>query len=223
MATTLLQLRTRARQKADMENSEFVSDSELNTYINSGIQELYDLLVATNSDYYLSSTTSTISNGTDTIALPADFLKLKGVDFYTGGRWVELDSFNFNERNMDSVNFSIAGVEVRYMLQGSNLRLIPSSDAGGQYRIWYIPTPTELSLDADSFSGINGWEEYAVVDAAIKCLMKEESSVSTLMEVKAALRKRIQDSAPKRDSARPKTITNVSSPFKYSNYRGVRR
>lgn len=221
--TTLSELRTRARQRSDMENSTFVSDSELNGYLNSSISELYDLLVATNGEYYLSSSTSTISNGTSTITLPTDFLKLKGVDFYTGGRWVEIDSFNFNERNLDTVNFSICGVEVRYMVQGANLRLIPESNAGGQYRIWYTPKPSTLSLDADSFDGINGWEEYVVVDAAIKMLLKEESSVTALMEIKQALKKRIESSATKRDSARPKTITNVGSPFKYSNYRGIRR
>lgn len=223
MATTLAQFRTRTRQRADMENSTFVSDSELNGYINQSITELYDLLVASNSEYFLSSTTSTVASGDSTITLPSDFYKLRGVDFYLGGRWCDLEQFNFNERNLDSTTYSFAGTQVKYRLQGSTLKFIPEDNASGQYRIWYTPIPTALSSDSDSFDGINGWEEYVVVDAAIKCLIKEESSTNELMQIKAQLAKRISDMSAKRDSAKPKTITDTGAPFKYSNYSRLRR
>jgi len=44
--TTLGTLRTTIRQRTDMVNTQFVTDPELNGYINSSIQELYDLLIA---------------------------------------------------------------------------------------------------------------------------------------------------------------------------------
>ena len=222
-ATTLAQFRTRVRQRADMENSNFVSDSELNGYINKSISELYDLLVSSNSEYFLSSTTSTVASGESTITLPSDFYKLRGVDFYLGGRWTDLEQFNFNERNLDSTTYSLIGCHVKYRLQGSTIKLIPEDNVDGQYRVWYTPVPTELSSDSDSFEGINGWEEYVVVDAAIKCLQKEESSTTDLEKAKAQLGKRVADMAAKRDSAKPKTITNVNAPFKYSSYSKLRR
>ena len=41
---TLAEMRTAARQYADQENSQFVSDAELTRIINNSIAELYDLL-----------------------------------------------------------------------------------------------------------------------------------------------------------------------------------
>jgi hypothetical protein len=223
MAATLSQLRTRVRRMADMEDSGFVSDSELNDYINSSYAELYDLLVSSNSEYFLSSATSTVASGSSTITLPSDFYKLRAVDFYLNGRWCDIEQFSMNERNQDSTLYSSMGVEVRYRLQGSTLKLIPSDNAGGQYQIWYTPLPATLSADSDEIEEGNGWSEYVVVDAAIKCLQKEESSTTDLEKAKAQLGKRVADMAAKRDSAKPKQITNINAPFKYSSYSRLRR
>ena len=45
MSITLAELRTQARNRADMESSEFVTDTELTDYINSSIAELHDILI----------------------------------------------------------------------------------------------------------------------------------------------------------------------------------
>ena len=58
---------TRVRQRADMEDNYFVSDIEVQTYINAAIAELHDLLIQTyGQDYYVSSNTFTTTAGTDT-------------------------------------------------------------------------------------------------------------------------------------------------------------
>ena len=223
MAATLSQLRTRVRRMADMEGSNFISDSELNDYINSSYTELYDLLVSSNSEYFLSSTTSTVASGSSTITLPTDFYKLRAVDFYLNGRWYDIEQFSMNERNQDSTLYSSAGVEVRYRLQGSTLKLVPEDNAGGQYQIWYTPLPATLSADSDEIEEGNGWSEYVVVDAAIKCLQKEESSTTELMKIKSDLTKRVADMAAKRDSAKPKKIIDSGNRFSYDSYRRYRR
>jgi len=222
MAATLSQLRTRVRRMADIEGSSFISDSELNDYINSSYAELYDLLVSSNSEYFLSSTTSTVASGSSTIPLPADFYKLRALDFYVGGRWTDLDHFSINERNQDST-LSSTGAAVRYRLQGSTLKLIPSDNAGGQYQIWYTPLPVTLIADSDAIEEGNGWSELVVVDAAIKCLMKEESSTNALEIVKAQLVKRVMDMSVRRDSSKPKKIIDSGIRFRYDSYRRCRR
>ena len=51
---SLPQLRTASRQRADMVYSQFVSEAELNSYINASYFELYDLLVQKyGNDYYM--------------------------------------------------------------------------------------------------------------------------------------------------------------------------
>ena len=79
MATTmtLAQLRTAARQEADMVNSQFVSDSEFNTYINQSCFELYDLLIQKfGDDYYIKNPPYTFTtDGTSYLyALLATFI-----------------------------------------------------------------------------------------------------------------------------------------------------
>ena len=59
-------LRTLSRQRADMENSQFITDTEMLRYINRGYAELYDLLVtaANSEDYFLKDSTVQLVSGT---------------------------------------------------------------------------------------------------------------------------------------------------------------
>jgi hypothetical protein len=207
--TTLSEFRTRVRQRANMEGTQFVTDSEVDGYVNASAAELYDVLVSRFEDYYLQSTTATVASGSDSMPLPADFYKLRGVDVDIGGRYASLRSFNFTDRNeydSDLQIFRRLAIRVRYRLQASGIKLAPSEQAPGSYRLWYIPRLETLVDDADTFDGINGWEEYVVVDAAIKCLQKEESSTTDLERQKAALLKRIEAMAANRDAGEPERL-----------------
>lgn len=229
MATTLTlaQLRTLARQESDMENSTFISDSEFNAYINQSYYELYDLMVQKYGDDYFSNTVSFTTDGTsETYALPngtnysaaSAFYKLIGVDLALSSTaqnsWVTIRRFNMSERNRYSVpNFqSFYGVtNLRYRLNGANLFFTPIPQAGQTVRLWYIPRLTILAADGDTCDGISGWNEYIIVDAAMKALGKEESDVSVLMARKAALIQRIEAAAENRDAANPMTVADNSS------------
>lgn len=64
--------------------------------------------------------------------------------------------------------------------------------------------------DLDIFDGINGWEEYIIIDTAIKMLVKEESpTVAELMAQKQNLIARIAIAAANRDAGSPKRITDI--------------
>ncbi len=212
---TLTQLRTRCREMADMENSTFISATELLSYINASYAELYDLLVSRNEDYYTTSTNLTISSG-NTVALPTDFYKLRGVDLRldtAGNSWSAVPKFNFNNRNTKNANISKLSTgqfSVSYRIVGGNLHITPTDNATGTYRLWYIPIYTPLSAESDTVDGISGWEEYIVVDVAIKMLNKEESSVTHLVAMKKALIDRIEAMAQNRDMDQPETISDVT-------------
>ena len=56
---TLTELRTLTRQRADMENSQFVDDTELTRYLNNSWGELYNLIGENfNEDYFTTSSTT---------------------------------------------------------------------------------------------------------------------------------------------------------------------
>lgn len=224
---TLSDLRLAVRQRSDMENSSgvytdsLVKDPELNSYINQSAFELYDLLVeAYGSRYYISAPTYITTNGTDEFyPLPADFYKLAGISVKTNGSLANYfplreGSFSDMERLSGINNQSVIGLgSMKYMLNANNVWLAPTPQAGQTVRMFYVPRLSTLLADGDTFDGISGWTEYIIIDAAIKCLQKEESDVSVLAGQKAAMITRINEAATNRDLANPPTVTDTSPSF----------
>mgnify|MGYP003153623004 CR=1 FL=1 len=66
------------------------------------------------------------------------------------------------------------------------------------------------SVNSKNKSVAIGYQEYVVVSAAIKCLMKEESDVRMLLAEKADLQRRIETAAPRKDAGHPHKIVDVS-------------
>lgn len=230
---TLAQLRTQIRERSDQKNASgvyttsFITDSELNNYINQSYFELYDILVQKfGDDYYVapaleftadgSSQLYAFPNGTNYGAAPA-FYKFMGLDLALGGEtnsdgWVTVRNFMFSDRNRYAVpNFqSFYGVtNLRYRITGNYLYLTPVPSGGQIFRLWYVPRMTELSSDSDTVDGVSGWTEYIIVDACIKILAKEESDTSVFLEQKRGLLGRIEAAAENRDAGNPQTVCDT--------------
>lgn len=213
------------RQRADVVNSQFVTDAELNDFINDSNAELWDLLVTTYGENYYQkigsdgngSTFNTV-NGTATYALNGtvctanDFYKLAGLDVQQGAVWVPLRRFTNQERTRNqNTNWVIPTFgNVRYRLMGTQLEFIPTPSGVFTLRPRYVPTATILVGDSDTFDSINAWHEYSVCDAAAKVLEKMQLDSSPLVQRKMAMIKRIQDSAPNRDQGEPNRVTDIS-------------
>ena len=221
MATkTLLQLRTEARQRADMESSQFVSDSELTNYINAAYFELYDLLVGQFEDYFTINTTVAVAPGASSFPLPTNFYKLRAVDYQNTGPtdWVTVQRYQLQERNARGRVASRLYFGVRrlaYTILGGAVNLLPAEDAAGTYRVWYIPRVSPLVSDSDTVSNVLDFEDYIVVDAAIRCIVKEESDPSALMAQKEALKMRINAMASQRDASGLGRIADVQTASGY--------
>lgn len=204
MATiTVSDIKTRARQKADMVGSNFISDPEILNYINEAYSNFYDIIVSRFEDYNLGDPTSfTISSGTPYYSLPSDFYKLVGVDRSLGGdRYFPLRPYPWRSRNRYQASFSRYGSYPRigYRVTGTKLRLVPEDQSPGDYRLWYIPLATVLTSDSDTIERYNGFEELVVVDTAIKMLAKEESDISYHMMERQKIEQRIKEMAQLRD------------------------
>lgn len=205
---TFGEMKLRARQRADQVNSTFIKEPELEQYINDSITELYDVLVQKfGSDYYIKDFEFQTVQGVRDYDLPADFYKLKGVDLIRGqqDRDVTLKPFMFIERNKRSLfdNF-------RYRIVGSQISFL-QPDTSRSIRLWYVPISERLVDDSDTFDGINGYEEYVIIDAAIKMLTKEESDTQVLMQQKMMMLQRIEEAADNRDEGQSDRVTDVRS------------
>ncbi len=224
MATTTFgAIITQAKQRADLVNSEFISDSEWQAMANASLAQLYEKLIeAYGSDYFVQTPYSFTTDGTnDAYALPSDFFKLLGVDLQlspsatsTALGWVTLWRFNFGDRNRFTLPnlISVWGwTNLSYRLRGGYIWLQPLPAGNQTLRLWYAPSFTPLDDDADTFDGINGWEEWAVNDIAMKALVKEESDISGVAALQQVQNERLASIIENRDAGAPATQLDVYS------------
>ena len=237
---SLCEIRYKAKQRADMINSQFISDTEWNTYINQSLFELYDILITTYEDYYIAPPIvfTTVANqnfyplpdgaltfnnqqGTPFVAQP--FYKLRGVDLginSANNAFVTVGNFNFEDRNRyvyPNTASTIYGVfNLQYRVMGNQIEFIPPPSANQPIQIWYIPRMVELLQDTDiTTQSVSGWIEYVIVKAAYLALCKEESDTNNLVLQLTALTKRIEETAQNRDAGRPQSITDVRTNGKW--------
>ena len=210
-------LSTRAKRRADMVNSSFVSEEEIKDYLNSSIAELYDFLVKSYEDYFVKTTTYTVPLTTGGTAddLPSDFYKALGVDLVSGGITSTLRAFSFTERNIYKTPYAVIDrlAKPMYKVDGSKIKMIPENVQSGTITLFYVPLAPEypnadLSGNQVEFI-IPGFIEYVVVATAIRMLMKEESDVSALERERQQLASRIIRAISPRDASGSHAIRDV--------------
>lgn len=214
MTTTVSSILSAARQRSDMVGSQFVTDAEWISYINYSYKELYDILVSKFEDYYTKEPAYTFTLATgNSVALPNDFYKMRGLDrAVSGTEYYTIHPYTFEERNNRRRATVFRGLypNIRYRIYGGKIYFTPDDAANGDYRLWYIPLASTLTATTDTVDGVNGWEEYIIVDTCIKALTKEESDVSVFAMQKASLLKRIEEMAANRDVGETQRITDVT-------------
>lgn len=232
---SLFEIRLRSQQRADRVNSQFVSRTEWNFFINQAMTELYDLLITTYEDYYCAPEITFQTNGSDCLyPLPngtltftdsnsgativaEPYYKLLGLDLglnQVNNAYVTVNKFNLIDRNRfvyPNTASTIYGVfNLRYRIMGEKIRFIPTPTANQVIRLLYVPRLAQLLQDADySTIGISGWLQYVIVRAAKYALDKEESDTSKLDAELGFLTKRVEASAPNRDAGAPDTISDT--------------
>lgn len=212
---TLTEAIAELRVRTDIVNNDVCTDADLTSFLNLSQQELYGLLIQTyGADYALSTASLAYTGSSNTVALPTDFFKLRGVDVLTGGQYVTLKPFNLAERNLLANIPNAIGSPwysvLRYRLSGNNLWIEPLPPAC-TVRIYYSPKLAALSTGTDTLIGYNGWEEYTIVDAAIKVMQKQDLDVKVFFAQKGALIQRLNSEMENRDAGSPATVTDTTA------------
>lgn len=217
---TLTTLRTAVRERADMEDDgNFISDAELDRYINKGIEDLYDLVLASEAGevYVVNSPILTqvgtfASGNYASYGLPADFYKLRALHYIEGNNVYPLipaDPSNFALLSNDPPHVYAGRYTLRFLPDGTKqVFTFPEIDPT-VLAMTYIPNPVLLVNPSDTFDGYNGWEDYVIVKAAIKCLTKEESDTTALQIELDGIRNDIMSHAGHMDAGYPDTIRNL--------------
>jgi hypothetical protein len=192
-----------------MENSNFVKDAEWNSYINYSISQLRDKMISkVGNDYFASQVNIPLINGTSAYALPNDFYKILYVEMLgNDGNYYKMRRFEIAEQNIGRTPISSFLPEIRYRLTANNIVFTLDNTFGGrQVRLTYVPVITELAIDADTLNGYNGWEEFVILLAARKALVKEEQDLSQLDVEIALMDQRLEAMADNRDQSNPMRV-----------------
>ena len=212
----LSDLRTRTRELANMEvaaGTSFVPDSELDRRLNQALRGLYDKLVeAHGQGYYEITSPITTIPGVSQYGLPADFYKLSVAVLDDGSNFVPVSPFMPQQRwalQQLGVSNNNSMYLTKYRLQPLRIELLPAPGAAYTLTLHYIPAMTDLVAPGDTFDGVNGWEEWACLTAAIGMLNTEESDPAPLMAERARIDARIQGLVGNRDAGDPDVIQDT--------------
>jgi hypothetical protein len=204
-----------------MVNSQYITDTEVVAYLNSELGELYDLMVDSSEDFYTINATGLTVLGSDPVAgtnyftVPADFMRLRGMDMLIGGQWATMRTMEFPERN--AFNWPMMVIPFGYVtnwftLVHDRVYINPAQNAGSQqYRLWYTPSYTALA-SGDSlpkFMDTNGWTEFAVNGACARIQTKQDLDPSAFSAGKDAQRIRVLGAIKPRVSGPPRKAVDT--------------
>lgn len=219
---TLQELMDRARQYADMQNNNFITEPELKLYIKNACTKYWNLINQLGQDYNLiTSPTTLFESNVKDYALPSDFLHVRGVDLAVSSSpqpndiWLNVKPFQFAERNrfQGYPYFSGFGIStyLRYRIKNNFISFDPYPQGYGSFRIHYTPVMPDLLQPTDTIDGINGFEDYIVLKAAERMLAKEESDVSWVLKEINEFEVMIKQAADDRNRDRSDRVQDVNA------------
>jgi hypothetical protein len=183
-----------------MEHGNFCSDNEITGHLNDEVQKIYsEMCNIDDGELFGQVAPQLVQIGNNAYQLPSDFMRLVDVNIHTGSRWVpayEGDPQNY----LPLLTQTYTGTYgVQYFLRLSlsqgryELFLFPSQ-AVANLGVRYIQEHPILSVGTDTLKWPSSWHRAPILGAAIKCLMKEESSPEGLMmEYSAAVAQILKD------------------------------
>lgn len=195
-----------------MVGSTFVLQAEVMGYIDQSYTKLFSLLLQIDPDFFESLECEYLTNGTkNKFDLPDDFGYAQGVDYKSSSTtWLELREYNIQERNRYE-NSTTRGQARGYRIHGSVLELRPTPSANQTYRLVYVAAPVRITAPTQRIDGIAGYEEWVVLDVAMKMAMKEESDHRGILAERESERKRIEELISTRKLASNHHVTNLDS------------
>ena len=198
--STLTELTTQVRRRADMEDTLFVSDDEIQDYIQESYLDGYEIMIESSGPEAFMRTAQAVTTSTSTpiYALSeaseqvAMAMRLVRAVINVNGEIRRLAG-NARPEVVTEGAAGIRGVPQRASLIGptilrssasdprAQLLLDPAPDAEYTVTVYYIPFPPDLTTNANqNLLGYYGLQEYVVCDAAAKCLEKEETDARHL-------------------------------------------
>lgn len=181
----LSDLRASARSKADEESTGFISNTELNRYLNQGLRLVYGKIAQRFQNYFIVPGTTlnggkfTTVSGTQEYSLPATLLKLvrveqRNTNSTTDNDWRKMETANIDTDMFDTYYPIREGYlpQFGYFIAGNKFYIRPVPTTAFDVRLWFIPLVADLSADGDIPGVPSPYHELIADYGALQCLRK---------------------------------------------------
>jgi hypothetical protein len=223
---TLTELQTRVRQRADLALSDqFIPTSELTIYINLALSKMWDLALENDGQSFIPYTDVPFTAPTtapNIYALPNAYkvLSVQLWDSVAGG--VRRPIFPAMETQIPGLMSQQASANITfgamYRLSGGfglastaglQLQLFPPPLTNTVLQVRYVPPAPTLVNDTTPVMFPNGWEEFVVLEAAIKCIGKEDGDTRELQRQRDEMAESIRTASSSLDRGSPERVQDV--------------
>lgn len=218
-----IELQNYTRDRLGIEQNQVITDHQLRIYLNMSLGNLDEIMVTDYEDYRLNRYFSVIGaaqggNSSNQIPLPADFHKLRAVDYGSPGAWVTIYIFGLQERNrfnnpignMFAPYGGQAARKIRVM--GNSIFVEPENISSGQYQVWYTPKFKHLVLpndELDTNMDSQGFIEYAVASTGVKVYNKLNLPIEGFAEEMKYYEDMVRNGLKNRMASGPKCVQNI--------------
>ena len=224
---TVSSIITRAQQASDQEASNYISASEWLTYVNYGLRRMHDFMISASGDeYMLKSYVFSLTSSSSVYTLPADFLRERAFDLNVAPKPISMQRFQWRERNKyqwAQFNWGGIGAAPMYCLVGQSVYFYPAPTVqSAGITMWYFPTlqttpdggttwnSGTVSSTTVQVDGINGYEQLAVLYAALLAKTKEGTDPSGIQSQLVEVKLWINDSVTRRNEGEPMFVGEVN-------------
>jgi len=195
---TLAELRTRALQRANMENTQFITTAEANQVVNTNAYKLWNRLARAVPRYFSKDFAIVTVPSQVAYPFPPDFHSVQAVyAIEQNDRWRPLRNLTDTQR------------QVFRPPQGNY-----------QVTLRYTPTFTKLVTDSDTLDGVAGLDELIVLGAARDFLIKEQNEAGPVVDEMRELMVDVMSFGTNRDIGQPEYVTEVEDyedwPYPYA-------
>lgn len=224
---TLAQLRTDARFYSDTRSntpgSGLITDAELNRLINLRLAELHEILLGDSGSEYanaVADSTIALVAGTSAYDLPADFFRLLSVHIVWGPE--EIEELRLISSQVESVRFRSSDwgkfTSKGFRLKNAQIEIFPTPTSAPSVVLRYAKAYQDLALDVDTYDGVNGWEKYVTLGAALDVLAFLRRSEPAVQALYQEQRDRLETYARERQAQDPIQIRDTENLFQFRGH-----
>ena len=148
--------------------------------------------------YYIPSPKRLLSKDTTAITRGTSTMWTTGSHEFVVGDLITGQNFLATDYNVDQTVTAVGANTVTTDLDSSGLA-----------------DPTSYGSIESRFDFYSGWDEYIIIDSAIKIMIKEEADATALLLQKNQIKERIITESQNRDAGEPEVVTDVVSYEKF--------